>query len=62
MYSDLIIPDINALEKSKGKTKDKTENISNVLKSLESVFTAFFCTVTMRLNQNQRKALWKEQN
>ena len=42
MYSDLIIPDINALEKSKGKTKDKTENISNVLKSLELVFTAFF--------------------
>ena len=31
LYSDFIIPEIAALEKSKGKSKDKRNNILNVL-------------------------------
>ena len=39
LYSDLIIPDIVALEKSKSKSKIMRENILNTGKKLESVFT-----------------------
>ena len=42
LYSDLIIPEIAALEKSKGKAKDKRNNILNVLKNLESVFSSVY--------------------
>ena len=42
LYSDLIIPDIAALEKSKSKSKDRRENILNTLKNLESVFTGVY--------------------
>ena len=42
LYSDLIIPDITALEKSKGKSKTRRKNILNVLKNLESVFTGLY--------------------
>ena len=38
-YFDFIIPDINALE---GKAKDKGENILNVLKNSESIFTGLY--------------------
>ena len=39
LYSDLITPDITALEKSKSKSKDRRHNILSVLKNVESVFT-----------------------
>ena len=42
MYSDLITLEITALEKSKGKGKDRTNNILNVLNNLESVFTGAY--------------------
>ena len=37
LYSDLIIPDTAALEKSNSKSKDRRINILNVLRNLESV-------------------------
>ena len=42
VYSDLITPDITALEKSRRKGKDKRTNILNVLKNLESVFNGVY--------------------
>ena len=42
LYSDLITPDITALDKSKSKDKDRINNILNVQKNLESVFTGVF--------------------
>ena len=42
LYSDLIIPDIAALGKSKSKTKDRRNNILNVFKNLESVFAGAY--------------------
>ena len=42
LYSDLIIPDIVTLEESKGKAKDQRNNILNVLKNLQSVFTGLY--------------------
>ena len=42
MYSDLITPDITVLEKSKCKAKDKRNNILNVSKNLESLFTGVY--------------------
>ena len=42
LHSDFIIPEIAALEKSKGKAKDKRNNILHVLKKLESVFTGVY--------------------
>ena len=42
LYSDLIIPDIATLEESKGKAKDQRNNILNVLKNLQSVFTGLY--------------------
>ena len=42
LYSDLIAPDITALEKSKSKGKDRRDNILSVLKDLKSVFTGFY--------------------
>ena len=65
LYSDLIIPDIAVLEESKGKAKDKRNNILNVLENLKPAFTDLtgqFFIMTMCLNQNQKKALRKEQN
>ena len=42
LYSDLITPDITALEKSKSKGKNRKNNILNVLKNLKSVFTGVY--------------------
>ena len=42
LYSELIISEIAALEKSKGKAKDKRNNILNVFKNLESVFPSVY--------------------
>ena len=38
----MITPDITTLEESRCKAKDKRNNILNVLKNLESVFTGFY--------------------
>ena len=42
LYSDLMIPDITALNKSTSRCKNKKENILNVLKNLESLFTGVY--------------------
>ena len=42
LYSDLIIPDIAALEKSKSKSKDDRNSILTILRNLESVFTGVY--------------------
>ena len=42
LYSDLMIPDITALNKSTSRCKDKKENILNVLKNLESLFPGVY--------------------
>ena len=42
LYSDLIIPDIAALEESTSRATKRRENILNVLKKLESVFTSVY--------------------
>ena len=42
LYSDFIILDIAALEKSKSKSKDRRNNILNVLKNLELVFNSVY--------------------
>ena len=42
LYDDLIKRDIDAIEKGKGKGKDKRENILNVLRNLKSVFTGIY--------------------
>ena len=41
LYNNLIKPDITALEKSTSKSKDKRNNILNILSNLESVFTGW---------------------
>ena len=51
MYSDLITPGITALEKSKSKGKDMRNNILNVLKNLESVFTSFYLNYSDKPSQ-----------
>ena len=38
LHSDLIVPDITKLKNTKGKSKNKRNNILNVLENLESVF------------------------
>ena len=38
LYSDLITPDITALEQSKGKSNDRRNNILNVLKKFRISF------------------------
>ena len=42
LYDDLIKEDISALEKRKDIGKDKRENILNILRNLESVFTGAY--------------------
>ena len=42
LHSDLITPDITALEKTKGKSKDRRNNILNVFKNLESVYNGLY--------------------
>ena len=42
LYSDLIIPDIAVLEKSKSRSKDKRNEILNVLRNLKSVFSGLY--------------------
>ena len=49
LHSDLEISDIAALEESKGKSKDKRENILIIWNHFLLVF---ICTTKMRVEQN----------
>ena len=42
LYSNLITPDIVALEKLRSRNKDKKNNILNILSNLELVFTGAY--------------------
>ena len=53
LYSDLITPDITALEKSKSKGKDRRNNILNVLKNLESVFTGVYLNYSDKPSESE---------
>ena len=53
LYSDLITPDITVLEKSRGKGKDRRNNILNVLKSLESVFTGVYLNYSDKPSESE---------
>ena len=54
LYSDLITPDITALEKSKSKGKDRRNNILNVLKNLESVFTGVYLNYSDKSSESEQ--------
>ena len=53
LYSDLITPDITVLEKSKSKGKDRRNNILNVLKNLESVFTGLYLNYSDKSSESE---------
>ena len=53
LYSDLIIPDIAALGKSKSKSKDRRNNILNVFKNLESVFTGVYLNYSDKPSESE---------
>ena len=52
LYSDLITLDITALEKSKSNGKDRRNNILNVLKTLESVFTGAYLNYSSKPSES----------
>ena len=52
LYSDLITPDITALEKSKSKGNERRNNILKVLKNLESVFTDVYLNYSDNLSES----------
>ena len=60
LYSDCVTPDITALEKSKSKGKDRRNNILNVLKNLESVFTGVYLNYSDKPSESE--VLQREQN
>ena len=49
----MITPDITALEKSKSKGKDRRNNILNVLKNLESVFTGVYLNYSDKPSESE---------
>ena len=49
----MITPDITALEKSKNKGKDTRNNILNVLKNLEPVFTGVYLNYSNKSSESQ---------
>ena len=53
LCSDLIKPDINALEKSKSKGNDTRNNILNVLKKLESVFIGVYLSYSNKPSESE---------
>ena len=53
LYSDLITPDITALEKTKGKCKDRRNNILNIFKNLESVFTGIYLNYSDKPSESE---------
>ena len=53
LYSDLIAPDIASLEKSRGKGKDRRNNILSVLKNLESVFNGVYLNYSDKSSESE---------
>ena len=53
LFSDLINPDIPALEKTKGKGKDRRNNIFNVLNNVESVFTGVYLNYSDKSSESE---------
>ena len=53
LYSDLMDPDISALEKSARKSKDRRHNILNVLKNLKSVFTGVYLNYSNKPSESE---------
>ena len=53
LYSDLKIPDTAELEKSKSKNKGRINNILNVLKNLESVFTEVYLNYSDKPSESE---------
>ena len=49
----MITSDITALEKSKGKGKDRRNNILNVFKNLESVFTGVYLNYSDKPSESE---------
>ena len=49
----MITLDITALERSKSKTKDRRNNILNVLKNLESVFTGIYLNYSDKPSESE---------
>ena len=64
LYNDLIKPDFDALTHVKGKSKNKMNNILNILNNIElSLFDDFIFTIKMCLRkENMKKVLLREQN
>ena len=64
LYNDLIKPDFDALTHAKGKSKNKMNNILNILNNIElSLFDDFIFTIKMCLRkENMKKVLLREQN
>ena len=53
LHSDLITPNITALEKSKSKGKDRRINILSVLKNLESVFNGVYLNFSDKPSESE---------
>ena len=49
----MIAPDITVLEKSKSKGKDGRNNVLNVLKNLESVFTGVYLNYSDKPSESE---------
>ena len=64
LYDSFIKPDVDKLEKSKSRGKDKKNNILTILNNVEaSVLMVFiFITLIHHQNQNQKKVLKREYN
>ena len=52
LYSDLVIPDIATLEKS-SRSKGRTNNILNILKNFESVFTGVYLNYSDKPSESE---------
>ena len=52
LYSDLVIPDIAALEKS-SRSKGRKNNILNVLKNLELLFTGVYLNYSDKPSESE---------
>ena len=52
LYSDLVIPDIATLEKS-SSSKGRTNNILNILKNFESVFTGVYLNYSDKPSESE---------
>ena len=59
LYSDLITPDITALEKSKSKGKDRRNSIVSVLKNLESAFISVYLNYSDKPSESEQSVAEK---